>query len=99
LRTGAKAKPCAPEIEARAGESLSRTLGGHRPLMEAVVESENLNKALARVKHDKGVAGIDGISGNDLRARVGPRFGPDNKIATGAAVEIPTTSGDHDQYL
>ena len=34
--------------------------------MEAVVERENLTKALAQVKRNKGVAGIDGMSVGDL---------------------------------
>ena len=36
--------------------------------MEAVVERENLKKALARVKRNKGTAGIDGMSVDDLPA-------------------------------
>jgi RNA-directed DNA polymerase len=51
LDTGAKGEALRAGDRSSCGESLSRTLGGHRPLMEAVVESENLNKALARVKH------------------------------------------------
>src|SRR6266852_5563674 len=38
------------------------------PSMEDVVERENLKKALARVKRNKGVAGIDGMSVDDLPA-------------------------------
>ena len=34
--------------------------------MEAVVERENLKKALARVKRNKGAAGLDGMSVDDL---------------------------------
>lgn len=36
------------------------------PSMEAVVERENLKKALAQVKRNKGAAGIDGMSVGDL---------------------------------
>jgi RNA-directed DNA polymerase len=36
--------------------------------MEAVVERENLKKALAQVKRNKGAAGIDGMSVDDLPA-------------------------------
>jgi RNA-directed DNA polymerase len=36
------------------------------PSMEAVVERENLRKALAQVKRNKGAAGIDGMSVGDL---------------------------------
>src|SRR3977135_4057785 len=35
------------------------------PLMEEVVERENLKTALAQVKRNKGAAGIDGMSGED----------------------------------
>jgi RNA-directed DNA polymerase len=38
------------------------------PSMEAVVERENLKEALARVKRNKGVAGADGMSVDDLPA-------------------------------
>jgi RNA-directed DNA polymerase len=38
------------------------------PLMEAVVERENLKKALAQVKRNKGAAGIDGMTVDDLTA-------------------------------
>ena len=34
--------------------------------MEVVVERENLKEALARVKRNKGAAGIDGMSVDDL---------------------------------
>ena len=34
--------------------------------MEAVVERNNLKKALAQVKRDKGAAGIDGMTIEDL---------------------------------
>ena len=36
--------------------------------MEAIVERENLKKALAQVKRNKGAAGIDGMSVDDLPA-------------------------------
>ena len=36
--------------------------------MEAVIERENLKKALAQVKRNKGAAGIDGMSVDDLPA-------------------------------
>jgi RNA-directed DNA polymerase len=38
------------------------------PSMEAVVERENLRKALAQVKRNKGAAGTDGMSAADLPA-------------------------------
>jgi RNA-directed DNA polymerase len=36
--------------------------------MEAVVERENVKKALARLKRNKGAAGVDGIGVDDLPA-------------------------------
>ena len=36
------------------------------PSMEAVVERDNLKKALAQVKRNKGAAGIDGMSVGEL---------------------------------
>jgi RNA-directed DNA polymerase len=36
--------------------------------MEAVVERENLKKALAQVKRNKGAAGVDGMTVDDLPA-------------------------------
>jgi len=36
--------------------------------MEAVVERENLKKALAQVKRNKGAAGVDGMSVANLPA-------------------------------
>src|SRR5438552_6144663 len=38
------------------------------PSMEAVVERENLKKALAQVKRNKGAAGVDGMTVGDLPA-------------------------------
>ena len=40
------------------------------PSMEAVVERENLKEALARVKRNKGAAGIDGMSVDNLPAHL-----------------------------
>ncbi|HET7763851.1 MAG TPA: group II intron reverse transcriptase/maturase [Burkholderiales bacterium] len=72
LGTGAKGeapRAAAQETEARAAnaglESPAAVLG---PPMEAVVERENLRKALARVKRNKGAAGVDGMSVEDLSA-------------------------------
>ena len=36
--------------------------------MEAIVEGENLKQALAQVKRNKGAAGIDGMSVDELAA-------------------------------
>jgi RNA-directed DNA polymerase len=73
LGTGAKGEAprvAAQETEAPAAnvevESPAAVVMG--PPMEAVVERENLRKALARVKRNKGAAGIDGMSVEDLSA-------------------------------
>jgi len=50
---GTEARPAKTEVESQAA-------GG--PLMEAIVERDNLKKALRHVKRNKGVAGIDGMS-------------------------------------
>ena len=46
-----------PDIESRAAVG---------PSMEAIVERENLKKALAQVQRNKGAPGIDGMSFEDL---------------------------------
>ena len=50
---GTEAQPARTETESQAA-------GG--PSMEAIVERDNLGKALAQVKRNKGAAGIDGMS-------------------------------------
>ena len=59
------------ETEARAAradiESWAVLVG---PSMEAVVERENLKRALARVKRNKGAPGIDGMHVDDLEAHL-----------------------------
>ena len=64
--TGETRSAAAQEPEARAASTdvESRTAIG--PSMEAVVERRNLRKALARVKANKGAAGIDGMTFEDL---------------------------------
>jgi RNA-directed DNA polymerase len=54
--------------EARAAEASLERPAVAGPSMEAVVERENLRKALARVKRNKGAAGTDGMSVDDLPA-------------------------------
>ncbi|MFH0303573.1 hypothetical protein AAFX91_42075, partial [Bradyrhizobium sp. 31Argb] len=71
LSTGAKGEAleaAAQETEARAaGASLEHpAVAG--PSMEAVVERENLKKALAQVKRNKGAAGVDGMTVGELPA-------------------------------
>jgi RNA-directed DNA polymerase len=69
LGTGAKGEApsaTAQEPEARAAKACLERPAAGGPSMEAVVERENLKQALARVKRNKGAAGIDGMSVDDL---------------------------------
>jgi RNA-directed DNA polymerase len=55
---------CATNV---ATESPAASVG---PSMEAIVERDNLRKALARVKRNKGAAGVDGMSVDDLASHL-----------------------------
>jgi RNA-directed DNA polymerase len=69
LGTGAKGEAlsaAAQGAETRAAKACLERPAVAGPSMEAVVERENLKKALARVKRNKGAAGIDGMSVDDL---------------------------------
>jgi RNA-directed DNA polymerase len=69
LGTGGKGeapKAAAQESEARAAKASLECPAVAGPSMEAVFERENLKEALARVKRNKGAAGIDGMSVDDL---------------------------------
>jgi RNA-directed DNA polymerase len=69
LGTGAKGEAlnaAAQEAEARAAKASLERPAVAEPSMEAVVERENLKEALARVKRNKGAAGLDGMSVEDL---------------------------------
>jgi RNA-directed DNA polymerase len=71
LGTGAKGEApstAAQEPEARAVEACLERPAVAGPSMEAVVERENLKKALARVKRNKGAGGVDHMSIDDLPA-------------------------------
>jgi RNA-directed DNA polymerase len=71
LDTGAKGEApsaAAQAAEARAAKACLERPAAAGPLMEAVVERENLKQALAQVKRNKGAAGIDGMSVGDLPA-------------------------------
>ncbi len=71
LGTGAKGEArsaAAQETEARAARAGLERPAVAGPSMEAIVERENLKKALAQVKRNKGAAGIDGMSVEDLAA-------------------------------
>src|SRR5262249_59840622 len=65
LGTGAKGEApnvAAQETEACAAEACLERPAVAGPSMEAVVERENLRKALAQVKRNKGAAGVGRIS-------------------------------------
>src|SRR6202051_2115944 len=71
LGTGAKGEApstAAQESEARAVQACLERPAVGGPSMEAVVERENLKKALARVKRNKGAGGVDRMSIDDLPA-------------------------------
>jgi RNA-directed DNA polymerase len=69
LDTGAKGEALSAavqETEARAARAEVESRAAVGPSMEAIVERTNLKKALARVKANKGAAGIDGMTFEDL---------------------------------
>ena len=69
LGTGAPGEArnaAAQETETHAAKACLEGPAASGPSMEAVVERENLKKALAQVKRNKGAAGIDGMSVDDL---------------------------------
>src|SRR5256885_4102413 len=69
LGTGAKGEAlnaAAQATEARAAEACLERPAVAGPSLEAVVERENLKKALAQVKRNKGAPGIDGMTVNEL---------------------------------
>src|SRR5438128_4768116 len=71
LGTGAKGEAlnaAAQATEARAAKACLERPAVAGPSMEAVVERENLKKALAQVRRNKGAAGVDGMSVDDLPA-------------------------------
>jgi RNA-directed DNA polymerase len=104
LGTGAKGEApstAAQETEARAAKTRLEHPAVAEPSMEAVAERENLRKALTRVKRNKGAAGIDGMTVEDL-----PAYLKDNWLTIRAqllegtykpqpvrCVEIPKVSG------
>ena len=59
----------APKVE-RSGQASSATTGTERPgtgsLMERVIARSNLLRALRRVRKNKGSAGVDGMTVDDL---------------------------------
>jgi RNA-directed DNA polymerase len=65
-RTGEARRPGMGGTEARAASPGIESPAAAEPSMEAVVERNNLKKALAQVKRNKGAAGIDGMTVEDL---------------------------------
>jgi len=102
--TGAKGEAltaAAQETEASAAKASLERPAVAGPSMEAVIERENLKKALAQVKRNKGAAGVDGMTVDEL-----PAYLKDNWLAIRAQllegtyqpqpvrrVEIPKVSG------
>jgi RNA-directed DNA polymerase len=73
LNSGTGARGEAPsaaagESEARAAKACLERPAVAGPSMEGVVERENLKKALAQVKRNKGAAGVDGMTVDELPA-------------------------------
>jgi RNA-directed DNA polymerase len=64
--TGEARSAAARATEARAAKACLERPAVARSSMEAVVERANLKRALAQVKRNKGAAGIDGMSVDDL---------------------------------
>jgi RNA-directed DNA polymerase len=65
LQTGATGEARSNSMEgteARTANTQFESQAAHGPSMEAIVERDNLRKALAHVKRNKGAAGIDGMS-------------------------------------
>jgi RNA-directed DNA polymerase len=54
--------------EAHAASAATESLAVRGPSMEAIVERDNLRKALAQVRRNKGAPGIDGMTVDDLAA-------------------------------
>ena len=104
LDTGAKGEALSAavqETEARAARTDIESPAAVGPSMEAIVERNNLRKALARVKANKGAAGIDGMTFEDLAPYLKEHW-PSNRaqLLDGTykpqpvrRVEIPKASG------
>jgi RNA-directed DNA polymerase len=73
LNSGTGAEGEAPSAAVRETEASAATTSLERPAvagpsMEVVVDRENLKKALAQVKRNKGAAGVDGMTVDELPA-------------------------------
>ena len=64
--TGEARSAAAQETEARAARTDIESRAAVGPSMEAIVERNNLRKALAQVRANKGAPGIDGMTFEDL---------------------------------
>jgi len=64
--TGEARRAATQGTEARAAKTDPESRAAERPLMERVVERDNLKKALAQVRRNKGAPGIDGMTIDDL---------------------------------
>jgi RNA-directed DNA polymerase len=64
--TGEARSGGAAGTEARAANAATERQAALGPSMEAIVERDNLRKALAQVRRNKGAPGIDGMSVDDL---------------------------------
>ena len=76
LEERGEAAPIQPSGEARqAARGGERSGGGHRQLMEQVVERGNLVRALQRVRRNKGSPGVDGMTVDALPAYLRGQWG------------------------
>ena len=57
-------------IEARAARVATESPAAGGPSMEAIVERDNLRKALAQVRRNKGAPGVDGMTVDDLASHL-----------------------------
>jgi RNA-directed DNA polymerase len=64
--TGEARSAAGEGTETRAASLGVESLAAMGPRMEAIVERDNLRKALAQVRRNKGAPGIDGMTVDDL---------------------------------
>src|SRR5260370_10890829 len=60
--------------ETRTANTEPESQAAHGPSMEVIVEQDNLRKALAQVKRNKGAAGVDGMSVDALASHLKERW-------------------------
>jgi RNA-directed DNA polymerase len=70
VATGEARSSGAAGTEARAASVANESQAVCGPSMEAIVERNNLRKALAQVRRNKGAPGIDGMTADDLAAHL-----------------------------